>query len=167
MARSGQELLRKASGARYLGRRPSGPGQGFEFDYHLAPAATGPPEHSHDQESEHFEVLSGRVRVWVEGNPLLLAAGDSLDIPPATRHRLANEEATEARIRISFSGGRFEEMLDGLFACQGRPRGIREALGLAAHTRRHIGAARPASPWTRLLIHGFGLVGGLLGHRSL
>jgi mannose-6-phosphate isomerase-like protein (cupin superfamily) len=49
-----------------------------------------PSLQSHDRRSEHWHVVSGNALVTLEDKHIPLNAGDSIDIPIKTRHRIQN-----------------------------------------------------------------------------
>jgi quercetin dioxygenase-like cupin family protein len=57
-----------------------------------------PPAHLHPSQEEHFEVLEGELMVALgDEPPRHLHAGDTLEIPPGTVHRMWNALPGEAR----------------------------------------------------------------------
>ena len=58
---------------------------------------TPPPTHWHPTQHEHFEVLEGELTVLLDGDQRVLAAGDTLDIPPRTAHRMWNAGSDPCR----------------------------------------------------------------------
>ena len=59
----------------------------------------GPPLHIHFEEDEHVEVVSGTLSVSVDGNPLVLKAGDSGHFPKGSVHRWWNDGDEELVLR--------------------------------------------------------------------
>ncbi|MDI1242428.1 MAG: cupin domain-containing protein [bacterium] len=57
----------------------------------VAPLAGGPPEHFHEHFAETFTVKSGTLSILVDGEKKTLKAGESITIPPMTRHKPFNE----------------------------------------------------------------------------
>ena len=57
----------------------------------VAPLAGGPPEHFHEHFTENFTVKSGTLSILVDGEKKTLNAGESITIPPMTRHKPFNE----------------------------------------------------------------------------
>ena len=49
----------------------------------------------HSKRAEHWFIVSGRARVTLDGVDIELAAGDAIDIPRASAHRIANEGSTD------------------------------------------------------------------------
>jgi len=59
-----------------------------------------PPMHWHPRQHESFEVLSGELTVGLgDAAPRLLQAGETLEVPPRTAHRMwnAGDESCSAR----------------------------------------------------------------------
>ncbi len=57
----------------------------------VLPNAAGPPEHFHERFTENFTVKSGTLSILVDGEKRTLRAGESISIPPMTRHKPFNE----------------------------------------------------------------------------
>ena len=57
----------------------------------VAPGAAGPPEHFHENFEERFTVVSGTLSILLNGEKRMLRAGETLVIPPMTRHKPFNE----------------------------------------------------------------------------
>jgi quercetin dioxygenase-like cupin family protein len=57
----------------------------------VLPNAPGPPEHFHERFAENFTVKSGTLSILVNGEKRTLRAGESISIPPMTRHKPFNE----------------------------------------------------------------------------
>jgi mannose-6-phosphate isomerase-like protein (cupin superfamily) len=49
----------------------------------------------HSKRAEHWFIVSGRARVTLDGDDIELAAGDAIDIPQGSAHRIANEGSTD------------------------------------------------------------------------
>src|SRR5690242_15413127 len=64
-----------------------------------SPGGSAPPPHYHPEQAEHFEVLAGALRVEVDGVQRDLRAGDTLDVPRRTVHRMWNPNAEPASAR--------------------------------------------------------------------
>jgi mannose-6-phosphate isomerase-like protein (cupin superfamily) len=85
-----------------------------------SPSGSAPPVHYHPAQDEHFEVLEGTLRVELDGAERSLSAGETLDIPRGTRHRMWNPEPVPARARWETRpAGRTEEWFTALAALQG------------------------------------------------
>lgn len=55
------------------------------------PHAVGPPEHFHEKFTETFTVKSGTLSILVNGEKRTLKAGETLSVPPMTKHKPFNE----------------------------------------------------------------------------
>jgi uncharacterized cupin superfamily protein len=86
-------------------------GDSFVVDAEWQPGGTGePPNHLHPEQDEHFDVLEGELAVEVGGQPRTIRAGDTLDIPRATPHKMWNASDAPARARWATTpAGRTEE----------------------------------------------------------
>ena len=59
----------------------------------VLPNAAGPPEHFHEAFEEKFTVKSGTLSILVNGEKRTLHAGETISIPPMTKHKPFNETA--------------------------------------------------------------------------
>jgi mannose-6-phosphate isomerase-like protein (cupin superfamily) len=64
-------------------------------DYDLMVAETppqvqGPPPHLHNSFKESFLIIEGEMEFFINGNIMVVKAGESVDIPPKTLHTFAN-----------------------------------------------------------------------------
>jgi mannose-6-phosphate isomerase-like protein (cupin superfamily) len=90
------------------------------FDARWAPGGSAPPAHYHPAQDEHFEVLEGALTVDVAGERRRLQAGETIDIPRGTKHRMWNPDAQPARARWETRPpGRTENWFAALAALQG------------------------------------------------
>lgn len=69
----------------------------LELDAEWAPADSKPPAHLHPRQDERFEVSEGELSAELDGGVQVLRAGDVLDVPHGTVHRMWNSGATPAR----------------------------------------------------------------------
>jgi mannose-6-phosphate isomerase-like protein (cupin superfamily) len=84
----------------------------LELESTWAPGGTPPRTHWHPTQTEHFQVLDGALTVEVGGQPArTLRAGETLQVPPRTAHRMWNGsvEVTRASWRVT-PAQRTEEM---------------------------------------------------------
>jgi hypothetical protein len=85
-----------------------------------APDGRPPPAHYHPAQDEHFEIVEGALRVEVAGVERDLRAGEMLDIPRGTPHRMWNPNAEAARARWETRpAGRTQAWFAALAALQG------------------------------------------------
>jgi len=83
-----------------------------------APGGQPPPAHFHPEQEEHFEIVSGRLRVSLSGQERELGPGDAFDVPRGVAHRMWNAAGEPVRaIWVTTPAGRTHEwfaVLDGL-----------------------------------------------------
>ncbi|MBX2873616.1 MAG: cupin domain-containing protein [Saprospiraceae bacterium] len=65
-------------------------------DYDLMMAETpahvpGPPPHMHNSYEESFIIVEGEMEFFVNGETVVVKAGESLDVPPLTLHTFSNK----------------------------------------------------------------------------
>jgi quercetin dioxygenase-like cupin family protein len=116
-------------------------------------------EHVHDNLTEHFEVLSGRIRFVVGGEERILGAGEQVTVLPGTWHEWANagEDEVHARVRVQ-PAMRFQEAIlavwglcaDGHTNAEGRPSPLLGAL-VATRYRDEIRFRQPPDVVQRLV----------------
>jgi mannose-6-phosphate isomerase-like protein (cupin superfamily) len=81
-----------------------------------APGANGGAPHIHLRQEERFELLSGRLAYTLGRDTGVLRPGETLVIPPATRHTFRNDGQAEARFVAEFRPRlRIEEFFANLF----------------------------------------------------
>jgi len=90
----------------------------------------GGAAHIHPKQEEHFKVLSGQLRVWLDSHEHNLTTGDEFIIPLGTPHYWINTGTEEVRVIVEFRPALRWEMLfetmfglarDGKTDKQGRP----------------------------------------------
>jgi quercetin dioxygenase-like cupin family protein len=118
-------------------------GAHYRFEWFLAPHTTGPPEHFHPHQEEKLQVISGRLRVRLDGQEVALGPGDRLVIAPGTRHTCGNSGPAETRVRGEFIPGLdIHRFFQTYFAIERSHRGFRRLLAwalLCAQEPEHIG----------------------------
>jgi quercetin dioxygenase-like cupin family protein len=137
------------------------------------PVVHRPPDHYHPYQEERFEVISGTLRVGVEGEELELREGDVLVVPPGTTHGMWSETAgtrvnwktypamdTEGFFRIVWGLA-----ADGKTNRKGVPNLLQMAI-IAGRYRGEFRLAKP-SPLVQDLIFGaLSPIGRLVGYRD-
>ncbi|MDO8187779.1 cupin domain-containing protein [Conexibacter sp. JD483] len=106
-----------------------------------------PPLHLHPQQDERFEVLSGALRVTLDGRLLTVAAGESVAIPRGAAHRMAPVGPEGATARWSTTPAlRTEQWWSELAALRERCGGDPPLPALARLLREFDGEFRLALP---------------------
>src|SRR6476661_3679735 len=76
----------------------------------------GPPLHIHFEEDEHVEVVSGTLSASVDGNSLVIKAGDSAHFPKGSAHRWWNDGDEELVLKgVVTPGVDLDRYLQALF----------------------------------------------------
>lgn len=127
----------------------------FRFRWTLAPGKKGPPEHLHDDEAETFSVVSGTLRIWIEGEPRDLGPGDRVTVAKLQRHRFLNPGTEPVVVDVSLDGPRQEDVLVPLaMHCGGRRTlKLRDMFTLLVHSS-HVQASRPPSRFGAAIFNG-------------
>ncbi len=98
-----------------------GPARRFAFQWRLAAGKVGPGEHIHPHETEHFEVVSGRLQVIFGGQVHDLGPGDSVAVPPGVPHHFGHPGDEEAVVEVWLDGPRMEDQFVPLAHRYGSP----------------------------------------------
>jgi hypothetical protein len=69
------------------------------MEWELAPGASGTPVHVHPHATESYDVLQGRLEVFIDGSWRTLSRGESASVPPGVPHTFRNPDATVTRVR--------------------------------------------------------------------
>ncbi len=127
----------------------------FRFVWTLAPGKTGPGEHVHEDETERFEVVSGRIRIWVSGTPTDYGPGDVLVVPPNTPHRFLNAWKEPVVVNVALSGPRMEDLLAPIaVAARGRDPKLSELMRMMVGLRVYR-SSTPVGWFERVGMDGF------------
>ena len=73
-------------------------GGSFEMEWELAPRTGGTPVHVHPQATESYEVLEGKLDLYVGGTWRTLSPGEKASVNPGVPHTFRN--ANDARTRV-------------------------------------------------------------------
>lgn len=118
MACSGEELHNPVSGERLVFRRTAAETAGalVSFDYFLPAGGSVPLAHVHPEQDERFEIVAGRARIRIGRRIVHAAAGESIDVPRGTVHRLWNAGDGDLHTHVEFRPAlRTEEGFEQLF----------------------------------------------------
>jgi hypothetical protein len=140
----------------------------FRFRWTLAGGKKGPPEHVHDHENETFTVVSGTLRIWVEGTPHDLAPGASLTVEKGQRHRFLNPTRSPVVVDVALDGSLQEDALVPLAVRFGgrRKMSLSDMLAMLAHATE-VEASRPPSWFGRKMFGGMSRLARLFGAKPL
>ncbi|MFB6721678.1 cupin domain-containing protein [Kribbella sp. NPDC056345] len=108
-----------ASGVTLLADVPQTGGQLTSHRSTFRPGKEGAPPHQHHEASELFFVLTGRLRVLLDDELILLDQGDFLVVPPSTTHAFeaAGTEPAEVLFVLTHAKPRFGyyRLLEGAY----------------------------------------------------
>ncbi len=82
----------------------------FRFVWTLAPGKGGPGEHSHPRETEAFEIVSGTLRIWMDGVATDYGPGERVAIPPGKTHRFLNPLKVPLVTNVTCDGPLLEDV---------------------------------------------------------
>lgn len=142
----------------------------------VAPGGAVVGSHLHPGIEERFRVLSGSIRVVVDGDEQTLSAGEEASAPPGVAHDWWNAEDAPARVLVSLTPPepRFETMIATLFglANDGKTndRGLPNPLQLALIAREFDDVIRftaPPRPIQRAATAVLAPVARIRGYRSI
>lgn len=146
----------------------------LEVEATYAPASRPPPKHWHPDQDEHFEVVSGRLRVRAGGEDRVLGPGDAFDIPRKTVHQMWNPGDEPARVLWrTRPAGRTEQWFAALDALHregrvgrnGMPGPLAMAVLLTEYRDVFRLAIRP-DPVVRAALAALAPIGRLRGYRA-
>lgn len=120
-----KDLRADAAAVEWLGVRyktilsPEQTGGAMSIVDSWSPAGSGPPRHVHETEDETFVMISGTLKVWIEGAEIIAGPGESVFIPRGTEHtfKVVGDEPSRHLVILTPGGfeGFFAEMAAGQF----------------------------------------------------
>lgn len=148
--------------------------QALEMIALYPPGSPMPPEHYHPTQTERFEVLSGAMELVVDGVPMTLTEGQSLEIPPLRPHRMWNAGEAEARVRWETTPTqRTAEFFETLAELAGEGKAVvagqtdlLQAAVLMHEYDAELRLTKPPRAVQKLLMWVLAPVGWVLGYRS-
>jgi mannose-6-phosphate isomerase-like protein (cupin superfamily) len=160
---AGDVVDQRSEGERFeVVRSASREGGGlFVIDWTIEPGRHGPPPHVHPHEDETLRVLAGTARIVVNGEVRTVEAGHALRIPAGTPHRVCSAGDSPLTARVTYSGDRFEGVLDRMALG-----GVRGFVAMGAHVQRDWAAVRPTSAAMRAFMRLLGVVDSVIGRPS-
>ncbi|MEK7264288.1 MAG: cupin domain-containing protein [Bacteroidota bacterium] len=105
MAKKGKTLTNKITGEKITWMETSADTNGSHilFNFEVAPKGYVPVRHIHTSQNEHFEILSGSLRIELNGETKNLKAGDKIIVPQGQPHQWWNDSADAAvKAKIRF-----------------------------------------------------------------
>jgi quercetin dioxygenase-like cupin family protein len=154
MAYPGQTLENPASGERITFRQTTAQTNGELVGVELElPRGGRVPGglHSHPQQEERFEVVTGTMRFRLQRERIVAGPGTVVVVPPGIRHDFANAGDEEALVRVEIRPAlKMEQLFETAIALaeEGRTmrKGIPKPLVLALFTREFEQEVRAAFP---------------------
>jgi mannose-6-phosphate isomerase-like protein (cupin superfamily) len=150
-------------------------GELFEAELLVEPGNWTGPDHIHLRQEERFEILSGTLRLRVEGSEELLPVGSTRVLPPRTVHNFRNDGAAEVRFLLQLRPAlRMEGYLRDLWraANEGSKRrwGAPSILELAVIQREYpdefFYLSRPPVRMQKILLSALAVLGRAKGYRA-
>ena len=176
MAKSGDVLQHPITGERVIWRKVAADTQGqlLQGDLFAEPGGFVAAAHVHPHQEERFEVVSGTLRLRIDGEERLLAPGDVAVIPPGRSHVWWNAGEEEVHVLGEFRPAlRTEVFFETFFglAADGKTnrKGLPNPMRLAVLMREYedeIHLAKPPLKAQRALFGPMAAVGRLIGYRG-
>ena len=175
MASRGEVLENPVTGQRIVFKRTSADTGGALLEVesvYTKPTPAKPPVHYHPAQEEHFEVLTGELRVMIGGEEQTLREGETLNVPRGTPHTMWAESAgvrVDWQTRPALKTEAFFETVyglarDGKINSKGTPNLLQSAV-IARSYAREFRLASPPWPVQQLLFAILTPIGNLLGYR--
>lgn len=173
MPRAGDVLDLTPIGAVFRIRKTGRETQGgsFEMEWELAPRTGGTPVHIHPHATESYEVLEGKLDLYVDGTWRTLSAGEKASVHPGVAHTFRNASDSPARVYNTHAPAmQYGEYFDSLHRIvhsgvirDGRmtPKAILYMSVLMTSFKEEIRSVSPPDTVMRV----FAAVGRLLGYR--
>ncbi len=158
----------KMTGERFEFQTSAKTGDGvFRFRWSLAGGKKGPPEHIHETESETFAVVSGTLRIWLDGVPQDVGPGEAVTVRAGVRHRFHNRGTETVVVDVSLDGPLQEDVLVPLaHHIVGRKMKLSDVFVMIVHAAE-IQASTPPSRPARAAMNAMAGLFRLFGARSL
>lgn len=146
-------------------------GRALEMEWELAPHTGGTPVHIHPDATESYEVLEGKLDLYVDGTWRTLSAGERASVDPGVAHTFRNGSDSPTRVYNTHAPAmRFGEYFEALQrvvnsgAIQGgriTPKAVLHLSVLMTSFKDEIQSVSPPHG----VMRAFALVGRLLGYR--
>lgn len=176
MTKQGDKITNARTGQVMIFRKTAAEtnGQLLEIECFSPPSAVKEPEHIHPLQENIFKIISGSCVFEVEGKEQVIGAGQTISIPPKTRHHFWNSGETVAHYIQEFRPAlRIDEFFQTFFALsrdgklndKGIPNLFHGSLIMLKH-KDEIRVTNP--PWVLQLLtyRTLAPIGYLMGYRS-
>ena len=173
MLRSGDVLDLTPIGAKFRIKKTAAETHGgsFEMEWELAPHTGGTPVHIHPRATESYEVVEGKLDLYVDGAWRTLTAGEKASVDPGIAHTFRNATDSPARVYNTHAPAmRYDEYFESLHQVvnsgvirEGRmtPKVILYMSVLMTSFEDEIRSVRPPHAVMKV----FAMVGRFLGYR--
>jgi quercetin dioxygenase-like cupin family protein len=175
--RAGEIYENRVQGDRFVVREGSEDtgGERLAGDLYIRPGGAVAGKHVHSYITERFEVVSGTVRLHLDGRDEIARAGEVVEVRPGVVHDWWNVGEDEAHVRLEIRPAeRFELMIQNLFglANDGKTnaRGVPRLLPLslfATEFRREGEFIRPPRVVQRVLFGAVAPLARARGHKAI
>ena len=175
--KAGEVYENRVQGDRFVVREGSEDtgGERLVADLYIRPGGAIAGKHVHAYITEHFEVLTGTVRVHVDGRDHIAGPGEQVAVPPGAVHAWSNAGDDEAHVLVDVRPAeRFELMVQNLYGlandgkanAKGVPRLLPLAL-FAREFRREGEFTRPPRAVQRLLFGALAPLARARGYKAI
>lgn len=105
MAHKGQIIYNNVTGETitFLECAADTAGKLLAFELVLKPGSTVPMKHTHTEQDEVFETVSGEVNVTIGGDDKIINEGEKVVMPKNIPHKWWNATGNESKLIVSFS----------------------------------------------------------------
>jgi quercetin dioxygenase-like cupin family protein len=176
MAKSGDELIHPVTGERLVWRRVSRDtgGELLEGDLFADPGGHPAAAHVHPNQRERFGVISGTIKLMVDGQESTLGVGEWAEVPIGRPHTWWNDSDEDAQVLVQFSPALRTEMFfetffglakDGKTNSKGLPNVLSMAVALREY-RDELRLARPPAAVQAVVFTPLALLGRAVGYRG-
>src|SRR5436305_9167242 len=119
MAIAGETVVNPATGERITFVKTAADTNGELLELELLWPLPGrrAPEHVHPEMEERYEILTGTAAFRIGGEERTAGPGETVTVPPGSRHLAWNPTQEEVRLKVEFRPAlRWEEFVVRLFA---------------------------------------------------
>lgn len=148
-------------------RSARGSGTGlFHFQWRLAPGKKGPGLHVHETETETFTIVSGTLRIWLDGTPHDLTAGQTIAVKPNVKHRFLNPGTEPVVVDVTLDGTLMEDQFIPIAVAAQRGMSFPRVMAKMIVHIVALGASTPSSRLERGIFKGLSSMLRLFGVRG-